>query len=804
MKEKIKENRLLWVMCLVLAIGGPIYIVSQLSDRFMQASAAVGSPGSVVLNPEFINDQLVFNQMTITAEGIQNKIDTTGDGNVRNHALIEPVTMKFVPGQNSIFVVEKKGRVRHVTYDVAADGGYENFQILPNPIVDIRDITSFAVDRGLLGLAIDPDFENNGFIYLGYTYENDPSKPAFELDPSIINCDGFTEETAPDRCTQLAPKTARVSRFTVVNGTASRDSEKVLLGEIVGSPSQPSCSYFKNGVNVDCIFADSGSHAAPSLDFFLDGTLGVWTGDGAGFYQAELQAFRSMYLDNLSGKALRIDPETGKGLTDNPFYTGNVDDVQSKIWATGLRNPYGLQVVDTGNDAVGEPIGGMVGWNQVEAILRVPRGGFMGWPCFSFETTVTNYKFLCDEQNPQRPLDLAGNEMPTTPAALIYRHQPVFNYASAVAGGAFLESPIYGDNVGEYVFADYRIGQSFKGTFNNDYTTLSVPREDPGGDNAPLIPFAKGGLNAPVAFITAPNGIVYIVDIFSGRIDGFNFGSIVELTVQGDAPEKTIAEIDVNIAGSNSLSRVFDCDRSVVHTGEPTNCFWDFGDGNTDRVPKGESANNQYAAQGTYKVTLTIETLAGDILATTSENVTITDLDNVPKAEPFLVDATLPNINTAISQNFDVTVRVGNNGVNAPFYIELKAFDETSAEVGELRSQHFVSGIGNGAFTTHTFENLVFRDEGDYDFNVNYLYADSDGNILGESAADFVGQIKIFSRSGEPEPEDPTAPFGRSPENYKYCGPSNRTPGTWDDLRNYEQYDSAGILIEGGCVVPPQ
>ena len=44
-----------------------------------------------------------------------------------------------------------------------------------------------------------------------------------------------------------------------------------------------------------------------------------------------------------------------------------------------------------------------------------------------------------------------------------------------------------------------------------------------------------------------------------------------------------------------------------------------------------------------------------------------------------------------------------------------------------------------------------------------------------------------------------SAPYGRSPEGYAYCGPSDKDPGKWDDLRNYGDRS-----IEGGCIVPPK
>jgi|GEM_PF-5153299 len=714
------------------------------------ASLFVGV-SSYALEPEFIEHNLSLTQVTLDDEGILQAIAETGDGNIGRHVLQNPVTMKFVPGQNSIYVVEKAGRVRHVTYDVRSDGLYENFSVQADAVIDISDIVSTSVDRGLLGLAIDPDFQSNGHIYLGFTYENDPDTPGFDvIDTSIGGCENVSLVSAPDHCTQLAPKTARVSRFTVVDDFAQRSSEKILLGKIVGSPSQPSCSYFNDGRNVDCIFADSGSHAAPSLDFFRDGTLAVFTGDGAGFYEAELQAFRSMYRDNLSGKVLRIDPDTGEGLADNPYYTGNPNDVESKVWSSGLRNPYGLQIIDTGNNFIGEPVGGMVGWNQVESILHVPESSFMGWACFSYETTLTHYQYFCIDNDAKRPKDLDGNDMSTTPAALVYRHQEKHNYAAAVAGGALLTSDIYGDLKGKYAFADYRIGEMYMGDFSSDYKTLTVPRESPGGDDAPLIPFTKGGLGAPVAFITAPNGIVYIVDIFAGRIDGTNYGSIVELGMKGnDQPLRSEAIMTINTPSEDMFAREFICADSMIHVSAQVTCRWDFGDGDVVRVGINESTTHHYDDPGVYGVTLTLEASVDEILASISDNVIIVDFSETVLAEPYLDGIDLPGNPIAVSQSFDVTVHVGNAGSNRPFYVMLNVFSELQGEVEAVRSQYWISSSDNTAILAHTFENLIFRDEGRYNFFISYIHTDDEGvPITGATGNVFAGSMIISGRSG--------------------------------------------------------
>jgi len=82
-------------------------------------------------------------------------------------------------------------------------------------------------------------------------------------------------------------------------------------------------------------------------------------------------------LDSLSGKILRVDPITGKGLSDNPFYNGDADSNRSKVYDYGLRNPFRFAFQPgTGTLFIGD-----VGWNTWEEINR-GRGQDFGWPYY--------------------------------------------------------------------------------------------------------------------------------------------------------------------------------------------------------------------------------------------------------------------------------------------------------------------------------------------------------------------------------------------------------------------------------------
>ncbi len=180
--------------------------------------------------------------------------------------LSHPTTMAFAP-DGRLFVAEQGGTLRVIT-----DG-----TLLPTPFVSLNvDSTG---ERGLLGIAFDPNFETNGFVYLYYTATT----------PTTHN---------------------RVSRFTANGDVAAAGSEVDLLD-------------LENLTNT--------IHNAGAIHFGPDGKLYVAVGDNG-------ISANSQTLDNRLGKMLRINPD-GSIPTDNPFYdvaTG----ANRAIWALGLRNPF--------------------------------------------------------------------------------------------------------------------------------------------------------------------------------------------------------------------------------------------------------------------------------------------------------------------------------------------------------------------------------------------------------------------------------------------------------------------------------
>jgi glucose/arabinose dehydrogenase len=183
--------------------------------------------------------------------------------------LDSPTAMAFGPN-NRVLVTEQGGDLR-----VTADANLN-----PTPFVHLS--VDSDGERGLLGVAYDPSFSSNRFVYVYYTV---PGSPPHN----------------------------RVSRFTA--------DPKGLLA-VAGSETPI--------FDIDSL-GGATNHNGGAIHFGQDGKLYVAVGDNA-------DGTNSQSLTTLKGKILRINKD-GTIPTDNPFYNDATGDNRA-IWALGLRNPF--------------------------------------------------------------------------------------------------------------------------------------------------------------------------------------------------------------------------------------------------------------------------------------------------------------------------------------------------------------------------------------------------------------------------------------------------------------------------------
>ena len=424
------------------------------------------------------------------------------------------VGFAFAP-DGRIFTWEKPGVVRIV----------KNGVLLTTPFLDIRSRVYSGVDSGLIGLALDPNFASNGFVYLLYTFE-----------------DGATPG--------VGAKTARLTRVkadTINPDLAQANSEVILMGKI----STPPCG--NSPVGSDCMGSDSGAHTIGTVRFGLDGKIYVGMGDGASFSAATEQSFRSQDLNYYNGKILRINPD-GTAPSDNPFYDGNPNSVRSKVYAYGLRSPFRF----TNKPGTSEVYIGDVGAAKFEEINR-GRGANFGWPCYE----GPNPQFTFQNAFPQRCAQIPASSV--TPPLYSYP----WNGGSSIVMGPFYTGTKYPTKFrNNLFFGDFVQGFIRRAVFDANNNITSVES-------------LATGVDSPVHIEQGPDGNLYYLSIATGEIKRIRFsGSAPAASATASRPSPstpyTIAFSSLGSSDPNgsALTYLWDFgDGSTSTTANPTHTY---------------------------------------------------------------------------------------------------------------------------------------------------------------------------------------------------------------------------------------
>lgn len=393
-----------------------------------------------------------------------------------------PTAMAFTP-DGRIFVAEKGGAVRVV----------KNGAVLPTPLITLTDINTFG-DRGLLGMAVDPDFASNGYVYLSYTFENTPG----------ANVGG--------------EKTGRVARVTVVGDVALESSKVVIVGTVTGNSGAPSCEDY--AITDDCIPSDSPSHSVGGLRFGPDGKLYATFGDGAHFDYEDPRSLRAQNLDSLAGKMIRINTD-GTAPADNPFYTGDANANRSKVYVLGLRNSFRLNF----DEATGRLYAGDVGWSNWEEVNYITPGANFGWPCIEGTSNTTH--------------NCTPSSAPTDP---LYYYAHNGSGAGSVTVGAFGANNAYPDQYDTSLFVgDY--AQNWIKRIELDAAGAFVAVHD--FEDSP---------DGPVDLSTGVDGNIYFLSIYTGELHRLthttgNRRPVVEMTA---TPESGVLPLEVTFSSAGT------------------------------------------------------------------------------------------------------------------------------------------------------------------------------------------------------------------------------------------------------------
>ena len=450
-----------------------------------------------------------------------------------------PTALAFTP-DGRMLVTTAPGRLR-----VYKDGA-----LLANPALDISGNVCTNGGRGLLGVAVDPNFATNNYIYLYYTYKKHGV------------CDQNTSSTPVNR----------VERY-VLSDSNTATPDKMLVDNI------PNMSL----------------HSAGDLHFGKDGYLYVTVGDGGCDYAdksscaGQNDASRDPHV--LLGKVLRItrdgdippsNPYTGTG-SARCNVTGDTEPGKrcQETFASGLRNPFRF-AFDPNASGTRFFIND-VGESRWEEVDEGRSGADYGWN-------------LCqgNHDNPNEPGSVNCGAAPYTPPIHEYSHD---TGCSSITGGAFVPNGVWPatyDN--SYLYGDFVCGKIF--------------RLKPGGAGGfTRTEFVTGlGGNSAVDMTFGPHqgGQALYYTTYGGT--GGSGGEIHRITYTGnDANGPPTAALSANpTSGPLDLAVEFDGSASTdPDTGDTLTYLWDFGDGTT-RTTTTPTTSHTYSTQGTYTASLQV------------------------------------------------------------------------------------------------------------------------------------------------------------------------------------------------------
>ena len=541
--------------------------------------------------------------------------------------MTEPMELELLPDGRPIWI-ERKGAIK--VYDPDFDAVAE---------VHTMDVWTEFED-GMLGIALDPDFETNNWLYLYYSPNGEES----------VN---------------------RLSRFKFADNALDKASEQIILD-----------------VPVD---RNRCCHSGGSIEFGGTGLLHLSIGDNTNPFESDgyapiddsreepnYDARRSASNTNdLRGGIIRIKVEEDGSYTipaGNLFPGG--EGGRPEIYAMGMRNPFRIHVDqhngnvywgDIGPDA-GEDSTGM-GPRGHDEVNVARQAGYFGWPLFIGDNKAYHRRDFAtgdvgEAFDPSAPVNDskyntgARQLPPAQPAMIYYPYAASEEFPTLGEGGRnAMAGPVYySDDFGnsEVKFPDYYDGKFFFYDWMRDYI-MAATLDETGyvTEFEPFLPSTE--LRHPMDMLFGPDGSLYIIEYGRKWFSRNSDARLLKIQYNGgNRPPVPAVEVVAGIGAAPFLLRA-DASKSVDYDGDPLSVSWSL-DG--EQIATGAQLAHEITEKGTHTLTATIDDGNGNV-ATTDHEV--------------IVGNSVPEVRVAVNGNrsfyfpgepleYDVQVSDGEDG----------------------------------------------------------------------------------------------------------------------------------------------
>lgn len=501
----------------------------------------------------------------------------------------EPTEMTILPNLD-VLVTQRRGEImlyKNDSKEVKQVGFLNTYWKTSVPKVN--------AEEGVMGIAKDPDFAKNNWIYIYYS----------PVDTSVN----------------------RLSRFTFKNDTLDLATEKVILD--VQSQREICC------------------HTGGSIAFGPDGLLYLSTGDNStpfnepgaryinsGFAPLNDLPGREQYdarrssgnTNDLRGKILRIrvnDDATYKIPKGNLFPEGT-DKARPEIFVMGNRNPYRISVDqknstlywgEVGPDASNDSLAtrGPRGYDEVN---QAREAGFFGWPLFVGNNYAYRaYNYATGESgeafDPAKPINNSDNNTgltelpPAKPAFIWYPYAPSPDFPQVGTGGRnAMAGPVYYTDMfpKESRLPDYYNGKLFIYDWIRGW--VKVVTMLPDGGYSKMEPFFPAmDVNSLIDMEVGPDGKLYLLEYGSGWFSKNEDSGLARIDYNaGNRPPKIFA-FDVNKTSGVLPFKIRARVKATDPENDPITYVWNLGNGTTRETTTPE-LEFTYTAVGDYRISV--------------------------------------------------------------------------------------------------------------------------------------------------------------------------------------------------------